>query len=184
MREHHIPHPGSGLGRPKGGWRAVKDRDRDWDWGQGHGPRNKMRRQSVDKTTDHQRCLSLHSSFVRVCPACCLLQGVGVLQSRLPASLFEHLSVGQVYHPPPKVLSCPFWPCVRGTMHHGRRNWAVPRASMGNRIGHLYSATASWRFFGLSVAKGTRDRFSSAYFCSASPGAHQNASCVVRNVGQ
>ena len=112
-----------------------------------------MKRVYADKTTDHQRRFSLHSCFARECPACNSLQGVGVLQSRLPASLFEQLSVGQVYHPPPKVLSCPFWPCVRGTMHHGRRNWAVPRASMGNRIGHLYSATASWRFFNSCVAR-------------------------------
>ena len=34
-----------------------------------------------------------------------------------------------------------------------RRNFAVPKASTGNRIGHLYSATASWRFFNSCVAR-------------------------------
>ena len=47
-------------------------------------------------------------------------QGVGVLRSHLPTSLFEHLSMGQASHPPTwgttlsvqSVLSCPLWPCA------------------------------------------------------------------------
>ena len=34
-----------------------------------------------------------------------------------------------MYQPPPKVLSCPLVSCVRGSMHHGRKNWAVARAT-------------------------------------------------------
>ena len=112
-----------------------------------------MRRESADETMDHQRCLSLHSSFARECSTCSLLPGSGSYSLVCPRPCSSHLSVGQVYHPPPKVLSCPLWPCVRGTMHHGRRNWAVPGASMGNSIGHFFSTTTCWRFFNSRVAR-------------------------------
>ena len=63
-----------------------------------------------------QRCLVLILICLRACPHA---QGVGVLLSLLPASLFEHLSMGQTCNPPTQrttlsvlsVLSCPLWPC-------------------------------------------------------------------------
>ena len=77
--------------------------------------------------------------------ACVLLQGVRVIQYRLPVSLFKHLSVNQVCHPPQK--------CFRArvnlfTIIHASQlqELGFPSASTNNRTGHLFSATISWRF--------------------------------------
>ena len=68
-------------------------------------------------------------------------QGVGVSRSRLPTSLFEHLSMGQASHPPTKgttlsvssVLSCPLWPCAHRMCVIAKETGLSPLASTCSR---------------------------------------------------
>ena len=57
-------------------------------------------------------CFSL-SLLIHCLCACRYSQGVGVSRSLLPASLFEHMSTGQVFHPPTQWTTLCVNPCSR-----------------------------------------------------------------------
>ena len=78
-----------------------------------------------------------------VCENChvCLLvlvtRGAKSYRHLSPCPCASTKSVGQACHPPTSVLSCPSWPCVCGSMHHGRGNRTIPLANTSDKFGHL-----------------------------------------------
>ena len=113
-------------------------------------------------------CSVFHTDvFLHFLFACLLQSGVGVLRSLLPASLFEHLSMGQANNPPTRSTTvlrspfshCPRWPrghrivcCRRGTglsswSHTSRNTWTFSFSASTSIHSRNIDFPKDWRCF-------------------------------------
>ena len=99
------------------------------------------------------RCLTSCLLFFRDQGVKFLLQGVGVSRSRLPASVSEHPSMGQAFHPPTQrttlsassVLSCTLCPCYHRMCVIAKRLGSLRWLAHAAGQGYVFGASMSGR---------------------------------------